>query len=176
MARDKVFISYSRKDEKWMTRLVDHLQVFELEGRLEVWVDKQIKGGQDWYELLHKAMLEARVAVWLVSKNFLRSEFIRNDEVPKLFGCHCDDGMRIVPVLTLPCTWEVAKWLAQMQLLPENGEALAEGKKIKVEKKLVKVAYEILDIYDNWNPAPQQKEICSETFKSLIENLRKEAV
>jgi hypothetical protein len=170
MARNKVFVSYSHKDKKWMNRLVNHLKVFELEGLLVVWVDKQIKGGQDWHELLHRAMLEARVAVLLVSNNFLRSEFIRKEEVPRLFNAHCADGMRIVPVIALPCTWDIVKWLARIQVLPENAEPLAQGNNIKVEKKLVKTAYDILDIYERWKPSPEQAQLCSEIFKSASSN------
>lgn len=170
MARDKVFISYSRKDEKWVHRFVSHLKVLEREGLLGLWMDSKIKGGQDWYRVLNTAMLEARVSVLLISHNFLTSDFIRDEEIPRLYDCHCEDGMRIVPVILLPCTWEAAKWVSRMQVLPQGGQPLAEGNKIGVEKKIVRVAYDILDIYENWDPAAREAGLCAGDSEPAVQN------
>src|SRR4051812_23311606 len=103
MDRTKVFISYSHKDERWKNRFVQQLDVLQRQNLLEVWEDSRIKGGQDWYDILHNALLEARLAVLLISENFLTSNFIQDEEVPRLLECHVTKGMRIVPVIVWPC-------------------------------------------------------------------------
>ena len=64
-----VFISYSHKDEVWKDRLVTHLGVLQHQGLLRTWSDEKIRGGDDWFEEIRKAMDEARLAVFLISAN-----------------------------------------------------------------------------------------------------------
>lgn len=49
MTLPTVFISYSHKDEEWKDRLVTHLSVLERAGLLDVWDDRRIEAGADWY-------------------------------------------------------------------------------------------------------------------------------
>ncbi len=149
MDRTKVFVSYSRKDDRWKDRFVQQLDVVQRENLLEVWVDSKIKGGQDWYNILHKALLEARVAVLLVSDSFLTSNFILSDEVPPLMECHVSRGMRIIPVIVWPCNWQKVSWLSSFQVLPKHGVPLTKGTVYSQRRKLCEVASEILDIVHN---------------------------
>ncbi len=146
MARTKVFISYSRKDTEWKDRLVKQLAALERRKLLEVWVDSQVKGGEDWYKLIHEAMLEARVAVLLVSEHFLDSEFIQEVEIPRLMECHASDGMKIYPVIVWPCLWKFDDWLASKQVRPKDGEPLARGSEYEIKRELVEIASEIFNI------------------------------
>lgn len=146
MARNKVFVSYSHKDTEWKDRLVKQLAALQRRGLLEVWVDSQIKGGEDWYRLIHEAMLEARVAVLLVSEHFLDSDFIQDVEVPRLMQSHAEDGMRIYPVIVWPCLWQFDEWLASKQVRPKGGAPLAKGSEYEIKDELVEIASEIFEI------------------------------
>ena len=88
MERVKVFISYSHKDEMWKDRLLTHLSVLDHEGLLHVWTDRRIEVGASWQAKINEAMSDSRVAVLLVTANFLTSEFILNQEVPRLLQLH----------------------------------------------------------------------------------------
>ncbi|HXT19458.1 MAG TPA: toll/interleukin-1 receptor domain-containing protein [Thermoanaerobaculia bacterium] len=79
-----VFISYSRKDADWLVKLRKYLQPLEEKGLLRIWDDTQIKPGAQWLEEIRESLGRARVAVLLVSQNFLTSEFIREKELPEL--------------------------------------------------------------------------------------------
>ncbi len=81
---NRIFISYSHKDEKWKDRLVKQLEVLQIKGDVEAWDDRRIKAGEDWYVEIQKALKHADAAVLLVSADFLTSGFILTEEVPTL--------------------------------------------------------------------------------------------
>ena len=64
--------------------MVKHLSVLGKQGLLDVWDDQRIGAGQDWFPEIRKAMERARVAILLISHNFLTSDFILREEVPNL--------------------------------------------------------------------------------------------
>lgn len=146
MARTKVFVSYSHKDDSWRKQLVEHLAVLEEEGLIEVCDDRKIEAGEDWFKDIHEQMLRARIAVLLISSSFLASRFIRDEEVPKLFARHERDGMKLYPLLVKPCPWQVVKWLSTLQLRPPDAKPLASFAGVKREEVLAMTALEIASI------------------------------
>lgn len=78
------FISYSHKDNRWLSRLLVHLQPLERTGLIDLWADTRIKAGEDWIKQIDPALAKARVAVLLVSADFLASDFIVSKELPTL--------------------------------------------------------------------------------------------
>jgi len=80
--RDRVFISYSNLDEKWLTMLRKQLKPLEDKG-LNVWSDKNIKPGQEWPNEIIESLARAKVAVLLISVNFLNSNFRETLSLPK---------------------------------------------------------------------------------------------
>ncbi len=79
-----IFISYSHKDEEWKDKLVTHLRVLEIEGSCTLWDDRKIKVGNDWFPEIEKALNEAQIVIMLITANFLTSNFIRKEEVPRI--------------------------------------------------------------------------------------------
>jgi hypothetical protein len=94
--------------------------VFPLAPTSDVWVDTDIRAGENWLDRLHEEMLSAKVAVLLISVDFLTSDFVVEKEVPKLLDAHENDGMAIVPVLVWPFPWKRVEWLAKLQLRPRD--------------------------------------------------------
>jgi tetratricopeptide (TPR) repeat protein len=143
MDKPTVFISYSHKDEGWKDRLVTHLGVLHHQGALDLWDDRRIGAGEDWYPEIQEAMDAASVAVLLVTANFLTSRFILGEEVPRLLERREKEGLRIFPVIVKPCAWDEVQWLARMQARPKDGRPLSAGNEHQVDADLTTIAKEI---------------------------------
>jgi TIR domain len=101
--RTHVFICYSHKDRDYLDRLLVHLKPLQREQHIDLWVDTQLRGGERWREAIGQALARARVAILLVSADFLASEFIANDELPPLLKQEEDKGTTIIPFVLRAC-------------------------------------------------------------------------
>jgi hypothetical protein len=95
-----VFISYSHKDAEWLEKLKQFLGPLEDRGLIRVWDDTEIHTGADWLAEIRSALGAARVAVFLVTQDFLSSQFIKAQELPALIEAATNQGCLIfwIPV------------------------------------------------------------------------------
>jgi tetratricopeptide (TPR) repeat protein len=143
----KVFISYSHLDEVWKNRLQKQLDALEMNDFLSVWEDRQIEVGDDWYPEIEKALNDAKIAILLISANFLKSKFIVGKEVPCLLERRKNEGIRVIPLILNPCPWRKVEWLSAIQgASPDNIElsGLSKHKRDSILSKLAEKVYDLL--------------------------------
>jgi hypothetical protein len=100
--RDAIFFSYSHKDKKWLGRLKTMLTP-GLKGRnVLAWDDEMIKPGSKWKDEIDGALQKARVAVLLVSSDFLNSQFIANNELPPILEAAANGGLVVLWIYVRP--------------------------------------------------------------------------
>jgi hypothetical protein len=121
MTQPTIFVSYSHKDEQEKDRLLSHLGVLHQHGLINLWSDDRIGAGAAWEQEISRAMAEARVAILLVTANFLNSNFILTQEVPALLKRRQKEGLIVFPIITQHCAWDRIDWLRQMNAKPKNG-------------------------------------------------------
>ena len=103
LVRTKAFISYCHRDARHLARLHVHLAYYKRRGLLDVWDAMKVLPGAIWREEINKALLCAKVAILLVSADFLASKFIAENELPPLLAAARIDGAIILPVILSPC-------------------------------------------------------------------------
>ena len=138
-ARRKVFVSYNHNDAKWLERLRVHLAPMEREGIIDLWDDTKIAIGASWQTSIREALETARVAITLVSADFLASEFIVQQELPRLLSRAASDGLIVMPVIVSPCLFTNSA-LGSFQAANDPNKPLSGMASVEREKALVNLA------------------------------------
>src|SRR6188508_2105989 len=111
MSDNVVFVSYSRADADWQQKFLVMLSPLARNRRLEVWSDQRISVGEQWRPELADAIERARVALLLVSPEFLASDYIMERELPALV----ERGVRLACVLVRASLWDEVEALERVQ-------------------------------------------------------------
>ena len=120
-----VFVSYSRRDTKWLDELQLHLKPLVRDGQINLWDDTRIDKGKRWKEEIRQALEVAHVAILLVSKHFLASDFINTEELPPLLKAADEKGVVILPLIIGHCRFQQTKSLSVFQAVNNPGKPLA---------------------------------------------------
>src|SRR3954463_1965377 len=95
-AKPEVFISYSHADQKWLDELLMQLKPLKDRDLLDCWSDKEIVAGGLWRQDIERALNSAKVAILLVSPDFLASDFIAKNELPPLLRAANEGEMKLL--------------------------------------------------------------------------------
>ena len=134
-----VFVSYSHADAKWLTGMRTHLKPLERRGVIALWDDTKIKPGTHWREEIQSALESAKVAVLLVSADFLASDFIATNELPPLLNAAKERGTLILALIVRPCRFEKTE-LAQFQSVNPPSKPLSTLPSSRREEWYVKLS------------------------------------
>lgn len=143
-----IFIGYSDKDKKYLEELHSHLAYYTRTGQIDFWDNTKMQPGAKWREEIEKALSMARVAILLVSSDFLASELIANNELPSILASAASKGTTIYSVILRPCAFNDTE-LAQFQ--PVNDPAIplgtmSKGKREAVWAKIAKLTRDKLQV------------------------------
>ena len=126
--RDQVFISYSHKDKKYLDDLLTHLKPFMRTGAVTSWSDKQIPAGSKWFDEIKTALSTTKLALLLVTPNFLASDFIHQHELGPLLKEAQAGGVTILWVLVRACSYEETSLNEYQAVVSPPDKPLAEMK------------------------------------------------
>lgn len=144
--RDLVFISYSHNDKAIFAEFKKNLDPGESRDLLDVWEDTRIEPGTKWAPQIRKALDSARVALLLVSSDYLDSKFIRDEELRLVLARAERQALSLywVPVrASLSENAGLKQWQAAPGCNPER--PLDRMKRPEREQVIVDVCRKILD-------------------------------
>jgi internalin A len=133
-ARNQLFISYSHCDARFLKEFQPHLKFLEESGLVNFWDDQKILPGMKWRKEIEEALARTRVALLLVSPDFLASDFITREELPMLLEAAQKGEVMIWPLLVSSCLFAESP-LAVFQAVhdptrPLDGLKTSERKKV----------------------------------------------
>jgi hypothetical protein len=134
--RDQVFISYSHKDRIWLERLQVMLKPLIRQGSIFLWDDTKITHGKPWKQEIESALASARVAILLVSSNFLASDFVAENELPSLLQAAEKEGLVILWLCLGHCLYRETE-LHRFQAVHDPSRPLSSRGRAQWEKVLV---------------------------------------
>jgi formylglycine-generating enzyme required for sulfatase activity len=137
--RHQLFISYSRADREWVDRLKTMLAPLVRGDDLRLWDDSQIPPGARWQEEIARALATARVAVLLVSADFLHSDYVNNKELPPLLRAAEEEGLELLWVCVRHCLVDDTP-IHAFQAAIDPGRPLAALAPWEQDEALAKVA------------------------------------
>ncbi len=124
----EIFISYSRRDQEFVTRLAGDLDR-QVAG---AWFDQSaIQVGENWHEEIMDGIRECRAFILILSPDAADSRYVREEVIKAL-----ELGKPIIPVLYRPGKWtgEIATLVTEVQTLDlrsgsytENFKKLVDG-------------------------------------------------
>jgi hypothetical protein len=111
---------------------------------IDSWSDRRIRPGQDWRGAIGDALKGAKVAILLVSADFLASEFFASNELPNVLAeAEKKQGTRIIPVILKPSRFERESALSRFQALNSPSLPVIRMTEAEREELYARLAAEI---------------------------------
>ena len=118
-----VFYSYSHKDKRFRDDLSTSLAILRREGAIEEWYDRQIVAGSQWADEIDDHLDSAQLILFLVSRDFIASEYCYGKEMTRAIQRHNERRARIIPIIIRPWDFSATPF-ATLQALPTDAKAV----------------------------------------------------
>jgi TIR domain len=121
----EIFFSYAHEDEALMNEVRRQLVVYERNGRILKWHDRQIPVGTEWRSLIDWRLNQAKIVLLFVSPHFMDSRYCYEIEGQVALRRHDAGEARVIPVILRPCSWQDAPF-GKLQVLPHDGKPISQ--------------------------------------------------
>jgi hypothetical protein len=169
ISASSVFISYCHKDRHWLEDLRSMLSPLVRTGVIQVWWDGKIKPSEEWRREIEEALSSAHVAVLLVSRHFLASNFIIEVELRYLLEAAQRRNVKILWLLISPCLYEHTA-LREIQALNDVTRPLSSLRGASREAALKSACQAIAETTGSKATARQQADRLDNQRREAAEN------
>ncbi len=102
----KLFISYSHKDDRFLTEFKTHLATLKRKGLLYDWCDKELVVGDDLDVEIKNNLADADLVAFIISADFLSSWSCYEVELMSVLDRMAHSDIRIIPIVVRSCKWK----------------------------------------------------------------------
>ncbi len=99
MSIPKIFISYAREDVAFKEELTTIIVPMERDGLIESWNDGLIQPGALWDDAIKTNLHAADIVICLLSRHFIASKYIYQEEMPPVFKRVQQGTAKIIPIV-----------------------------------------------------------------------------
>lgn len=150
----RVFVSYSRKDLALKEQFDVNLKVLANQKKIIPWSDNRLAGGEDWNAEIESALKAADIILFLVTGNFLASDYVRDNEMPSAMKRAAAMEAIVIPVILKDCGWQDEEW-QKFGALPDPKRPVAEWD--DVEKGFYEVEKGVREVIKRISADPRRK-------------------
>lgn len=101
----KIFFSYCHADEDLRDELEKSLAMLKRQGKISSFHDRRIISGSNFDNAIDSNMSDADITLFLVSRDFLASDYCMNTEMTLAEERHSKGSTHIIPIILRPCEW-----------------------------------------------------------------------
>jgi hypothetical protein len=135
----KVFCGYAHEDKNLLEKLKISLEPFRREGSISLWADSDITAGIDWEEEIHKQLNDAQVILFLVSPDFIASNYCYSVEMKRALEWHERGEARVIPIILRHTYWQNTP-INKLQALPTNARPVIDSCWISQDEAFLDIA------------------------------------
>ena len=100
----RIFVSYAHENQRWLCEddphnLIPYLRAALKSLNVSIWADPDIPPFEKWKDVIFEQMTEADIALLLVSTFFLASDFIMEEELPRIQARQRSGEVIVAPIM-----------------------------------------------------------------------------
>jgi hypothetical protein len=151
-----IVISYAHADEperpaegevKWLSFVTGYLRPALKQGAVDIWVDRLMRGGEDWEREIGEKLFVCDIFILLVSRNSLSSDYVVDKEIAIIRERQAKgNGVHFYPLLLTPTPKIALDLVRDKNLRPRDGKPLSEYSLNERYQHMSEAADEIADI------------------------------
>jgi hypothetical protein len=113
-----------------VNKFIEHLSALQRDGKVAHWYCSELEAGSVWNDEIQKHLDEADIVCFMISPNFMKTEYIHEHEIKKSFDRKAkDQKFKIVPIILNFCRWTTANNnLGQFSALPYTAKPVVDFK------------------------------------------------
>jgi len=120
----EIFFSYAHEDEALMDDVRRQLIVYERNGLILKWHDRQIVSGADWRGQLDERLEAAQIILLFISPHFIESQYRYEIEGESALRRRESKEAEVIPIILRPCAWQETPF-GGLQALPRGAVSVS---------------------------------------------------
>ncbi|HKP52732.1 MAG TPA: metallophosphoesterase [Chloroflexia bacterium] len=167
--RTRLFIGHSYKDASWLEKFLIEFGDRVTADDLLVFNETQVRTGARAHSGLDQALTSAKLALLLVTQDFLDTPFIRDLEVVALLERALKEGLTILWVVIKSSRWQLT-FLNRIQALGNPGKPLEDMPAFKQSEAVKQMSEYIISMLKQ-DPRAEGADDEGEPCRALVEHL-----